>query len=156
MAKQTNKQMIADILASQTSCVNYEVKNYYYSGRSETVTETICAKDNFKCNIVAPKGANVSDFLRDRAMKENRHWERGMTKETGTNRFLGWLQDNKKYIPGLLSCVRDSSDTVYKNVDNFVRKNCLVAFFKYRNISCSDIVWSLDILPPAWTEGLAC
>lgn len=130
--------------------------------QNETVVSS-CEKKyvngNFKVNVVE-SDTKAQDVLRARLQgytKPLRGWYcAGMHKETGTNRFLGWLKDNKKYIPGLLSCVRGSSDTIYKNVDSFVRKNCLVAFFKEHNISYSDIVWSLDILPPAWTENLAC
>lgn len=113
---------------------------------------------SFKVNI-AEFDTKAQDVLRARLQtytKPLRGWYcSGMHKETGTSRFLGWLSNNKKYIPALLSCVRESSDAMYKNVENFVRKHCLVAFFEDHNISYSDIVWSLDILPPAWTENLA-
>ena len=101
---------------------------------------------------------NAQNILRER-MKEYTKTLRakpyyGAHKETGTSRFLGWLQNNKEYIPALLDCLCGSSDATTNNIEKFVSRYNYKDYFKKLKVTTSDIIWSLGILPCSWTEGL--
>lgn len=101
---------------------------------------------------------NAQAILRER-MKEYTKTLRakpfyGAHKETGTSRFLGWLQNNKEYIPELLDCLCGISDATANNIEKFVSRYNYKDYFEKLKVTTSDIIWSLGILPCSWTEGL--